>query len=91
MPVARSNASIAWLDEHLPLASTAKPPWNHPQVTPAAVNRSPMLRPVSAAVEPCEHTSQYGSVSLVNVPIVPLVAADVWVDETGAPHSGTLP
>ena len=41
-----------WLVEHLPSASSANPPWNQPHVTPAAVSRSPMLRPVSAAGVP---------------------------------------
>ena len=57
-PTARSYASSGWLFAHVPSPAVANPPWNHPHVTPAAVSRSPMFRPVSAAVDPCEHTSQ---------------------------------
>jgi len=67
------------------------PPWNQPHVTFAAVNRSPMLRPVRAAGLHCEHTSQNGSVSSTNVPRLPLVGGRVDVDVAGVPHSGTSP
>src|SRR4029453_8674754 len=90
-PTARSYASSGWLLEHEPSAAVENPPWNHPHVTPAAVSRSPTLRPGSAAVEPWEQTSQEGSVSSTNVPSVPLLGAGVEVEETGGPHGGTFP
>ena len=72
-PTARSKASSGGLCEHVPSGARVNPPWNQPHVTFAAVNRSPMLRPVMAAGLACEHTSQNGSVSSTNVPSCPLV------------------
>jgi hypothetical protein len=40
------------------IARARESPRNQPQVTPAAVSRSPMFRPVRAAVLPSEQTSQ---------------------------------
>src|SRR6266700_1515021 len=90
-PTTRSKASSGWLSEQAPALSRVNPPWNHPQVTSAAVRRSPMFRPDRAAVWPLEQTSQYGSVSSTNVPNWPLGGTAVDVDEAGGPHSDTCP
>ena len=68
------------------------PPWNHPHVTPARRQQVADVATRSARRAcPREQTSQYGSVSLTNVPSVPLVGAGVRWTTTGPPHAGTAP